>query len=123
MVVIAVMPAAGLMISLGKLIAMAGGDIQLVMTIGNIMENIGWAIINNLHILFAIAIGGSWAKEKAGGAFAAVIAFILINSITGAIFGVTNDMLNDPNAVTHTLFGQEIEVNGYFYVRSGRSCT
>jgi phosphotransferase system IIBC component len=114
MVVIAVMPAAGLMISLGKLIAMAGGDIQLVMTIGNIMENIGWAIINNLHILFAIAIGGSWAKEKAGGAFAAVIAFILINSITGAIFGVTNDMLNDPNAVTHTLFGQEIEVNGYF---------
>ena len=114
MVVIAVMPAAGLMISLGKLIAMAGGDIQLVMTIGNIMENIGWAIINNLHILFAIAIGGSWAKEKAGGAFAAVIAFILIISITGAIFGVTNDMLNDPNAVTHTLFGQEIEVNGYF---------
>lgn len=114
MVVIAVMPAAGLMISLGKLIAMAGGDIQLVMTIGSIMENIGWAIINNLHILFAIAIGGSWAKEKAGGAFAAVIAFILINSITGAIFGVTNDMLNDPNAVTHTLFGQEIEVNGYF---------
>lgn len=114
MVVIAVMPAAGLMISLGKLIAMAGGDIQLVMTIGNIMENIGWTIINNLHILFAIAIGGSWAKEKAGGAFAAVIAFILINSITGAIFGVTNDMLNDPNAVTHTLFGQEIEVNGYF---------
>ena len=114
MVVISVMPAAGLMISLGKLIAMAGGDIQLVMTIGNIMENIGWAIINNLHILFAIAIGGSWAKEKAGGAFAAVIAFILINSITGAIFGVTNDMLNDPNAVTHTLFGQEIEVNGYF---------
>ena len=114
MVVIAVMPAAGLMISLGKLIAMAGGDIQLVMTIGNIMENIGGAIINNLHILFAIAIGGSWAKEKAGGAFAAVIAFILINSITGAIFGVTNDMLNDPNAVTHTLFGQEIEVNGYF---------
>lgn len=114
MVVIAVMPAAGLMISLGKLIAMASGDIQLVMTIGSIMENIGWAIINNLHILFAIAIGGSWAKEKAGGAFAAVIAFILINSITGAIFGVTNDMLNDPNAITHTLFGQEIEVNGYF---------
>lgn len=123
MVVIAVMPAAGLMISLGKLIAMAGGDIQLVMTIGNIMENIGWAIINNLHILFAIAIGGSWAKEKAGGAFAAVIAFILINSITGAIFGVTNDMLNDPNAVTHTLFGQEIEVNGYFTSVLGCSCT
>ena len=97
MTVIAVMPAAGLMISLGKLVQMGG-----------------WAVINNLHILFAVAIGGSWAKERAGGAFAAVLAFALINVITGNIFGVTSAMLEDPNAVTHTLFGQEIAVNGYF---------
>lgn len=114
MTVIAVMPAAGLMISLGKLVQMSGGDIAAVMTIGTTMENIGWAVINNLHILFAVAIGGSWAKERAGGAFAAVLAFALINVITGNIFGVTNAMLADPNAVTHTLFGQEIAVNGYF---------
>ncbi|MBQ7009873.1 MAG: PTS transporter subunit EIIC [Ruminococcus sp.] len=114
MVVIAVMPAAGLMISIGKLIAMLGGDIQITQIIGSIAENIGWAIISNLNLLFAIAIGGSWAKERAGGAFAATIAFILINSLTGAIFGVTADMLNDADAVTHTLFGQEILVNGYF---------
>jgi len=114
MVVIAVMPAAGMMISLGKLIAMAGADISAVITIGTVVENIGWAIINNLHILFAVAIGGSWAKERAGGAFAALIAFILINNITGQIFGVTAEMINDPEAVTHTLFGQEILVNGYF---------
>ncbi len=114
MVVIAVMPAAGLMISLGKLVQMAGMDIHMIAMIGSTMENIGWAVINNLHILFAVAIGGSWAKERAGGAFAAVIAFILINCITGAIFGVSAAMLNDPEAVTHTLFGQEILVNGYF---------
>lgn len=114
MTVIAVMPAAGLMISLGKLVQMSGGDIAAVMTIGTTMENIGWAVINNLHILFAVAIGGSWAKERAGGAFAAVLAFALINVITGNIFGVTSAMLEDPNAVTHTLFGQEIAVNGYF---------
>lgn len=114
MAVIAVMPAAGLMISLGKIVQMAGADANLVLMIGSTMENIGWAIINNLHILFAVAIGGSWAKERAGGAFAAVIAFVLINCITGAIFGVTSDMLNDATAVTHTLFGQEILVNGYF---------
>lgn len=77
------------------------------------METIGWAVINNLHILFAVAIGGSWAKEKAGGAFAAVIAFILINVVTGAIFGVSSADLADPAAVTHTLFGKEILVNGY----------
>ena len=114
MTVIAVMPAAGLMISVGKLVQMAGADVSLILTIGSTMENIGWAIINNLHILFAIAIGGSWAKERAGGAFAALITFILINQITGSIFGVTSAMLNDANAVTHTLFGKEILVNGYF---------
>lgn len=114
MVVIAVMPAAGLMISLGKLVAMAAGDAQIIVSVGGIMENIGWAIINNLHVLFAVAIGGSWAKDRAGGAFAALIAFILINNITGSVFGVTEAMLSDPNAVTRTLFGQEIRVDGYF---------
>ncbi len=114
MTVIAVMPAAGLMISVGKLVQMAGADISLILTVGSTMENIGWAIINNLHILFAIAIGGSWAKERAGGAFAALITFILINQITGSVFGVTSAMLNDASAVTHTLFGKEILVNGYF---------
>ena len=114
MTVIAVMPAAGLMISLGKLVQMAGADMSVLMTVGSTMENIGWAVINNLHILFAVAIGGSWAKERAGGAFAAIITFILINQITGSIFGVTSAMLSDPDAVTHTLFGQEILVNGYF---------
>ena len=114
MTVIAVMPAAGLMISLGKLVQMAGADMSVLMTVGSTMENIGWAVINNLHILFAVAIGGAWAKERAGGAFAAIITFILINQITGSIFGVTSAMLSDPEAVTHTLFGQEILVNGYF---------
>ncbi len=114
MVVIAVMPAAGLMISLGKLVAMAGGDLGAIVTIGGVMENIGWAIINNLHVLFAVAIGGSWAKERAGGAFAALIAFILINNITGAIFGVTSEMLNTPGTVVNSLFGKEMLVENYF---------
>lgn len=114
MTVIAVMPAAGLMLSIGKLIQMAGADISVLMTIGSTMENIGWAIINNLHILFAAAIGGSWAKERAGGAFAALISFVLINCITGAVFGVTGDMLNTEGAVVHSFFGQEMLVANYF---------
>lgn len=114
MVVIAVMPAAGLMISIGKMIAMFSGDISLVMTIGSVMENLGWAIISNLHLLFAAAIGGSWAKERAGGAFAAVLAFILINMTSGAVFGVTSDMLVTEGAMTSTLFGAAIPVDGYF---------
>lgn len=114
MTVIAVMPAAGLMISIGNLIVIAGGDVGVVQTVGNTVAEIGWAIINNLHLLFAAAIGGSWAKERAGGAFAAVISFVLINKVTGVVFGVTADMLNSADAVTHTLFGQEIPVADYF---------
>lgn len=114
MVVIAVMPAAGLMISLGKITQIFGENLFFVVRMGGIMESIGWGIITNLHILFAVAIGGSWAKERAGGAFAALISFILINVITGSIFGVSSQMLGDPNAVTHTLFGSEIPVSGYF---------
>lgn len=114
MVVIAVMPAAGLMISVGKLFQMSGEEIAFLLRIGSIMESIGWGIITNLHILFAVAIGGSWAKERAGGAFSALLAFILINVITGAIFGVSGSMLGDSTAVTHTLLGKEIPVSGYF---------
>lgn len=114
LVVVAVMPAAGIMISLGKLVAMTGGDITAVQTIARVMEDIGWGIITNLHILFAVAIGGSWAKELAGGAFAALIAFVLINRITGAIFGVKAEMLSDSKATVQSLFGQELVVKDYF---------
>lgn len=114
MVVIAVMPAAGIMISIGKLFPVFGAEAEWLLRIGTVIENVGWAIITNLNILFAVAIGGSWAKDRAGGAFAALLAFVLINNITGTVFGVTNDMLNDPSAVTRTFFGQEIEVSGYF---------
>lgn len=114
MVVVAVMPAAGLMISIGKTIPLISPELAPLVTTGGVIENIGWAIISNLHILFALAIGGSWAKERAGGAFAAGISFILINRITGAIFGVTNEMLLDEKAFTHTLFGTKIMIKGFF---------
>ena len=114
MVVVAVMPAAGLMISIGKTIPLINQDLGFLVTTGSVVESIGWAIIGNLHLLFALAIGGSWAKDKAGGAFAAGISFVLINRITGALFGVTSDMLANEEAYTHTLFGTKIMVKGFF---------
>jgi phosphotransferase system IIBC component len=114
MVIVAVMPAAGLMISIGKTIPLIDPDLGLLVTTGSVLEGIGWAIIGNLHLLFALAIGGSWAKERAGGALAAGMSFILINRITGAIFGVTKEMLADEKAFTHTLFGTKIMVKGFF---------
>ena len=114
MVVIAVMPAAGLMISIGKSIPMINPNVSPLVITGGILEQIGWGVIGNLHILFALAIGGSWAKERAGGAFAAGLSFILINRITGAVFGVTSAMLADKAATVHTIFGGSIKVADYF---------
>ena len=114
MVVIAVMPAAGLMISIGKSLVMINPTFAPLVITGRILEQIGWGVIGNLHILFALAIGGSWAKERAGGAFAAGLAFILINRITGTIFGVSGTMLKDPEAMVSTLFGGSIKVADYF---------
>lgn len=114
MVVIAVMPAAGLMISIGKSLVMINPTFAPLVITGGVLEQIGWGVIGNLHILFALAIGGSWAKERAGGAFAAGLAFILINRITGTIFGVSGDMLKNPEAMVTTLFGGSIKVADYF---------
>ena len=114
MVVIAVMPAAGLMISIGKSIPMINPNLSPLVITGGILEQIGWGVIGNLHILFALAIGGSWAKERAGGAFAAGLSFILINRITGAVFGVTSAMLADKEATVHTILGGSVKVADYF---------
>lgn len=114
MVVIAVMPAAGLMVSIGNSIPLIDADSEILIRIGNIIAQIGWGIIGNLHLLFALAIGGSWAKERAGGAFSAGLAFILINLITGHFFGVSTDMLADAEATVTTVFGTQIPVSGYF---------
>ncbi|MGG0237932.1 PTS transporter subunit IIBC [Bacillus rhizoplanae] len=113
-VVVAVMPAAGLMISIGKLIGMSAGDMSVVQTIARVMEDIGWGIIGNLNILFAVAIGGSWAKDRAGGAFAALLAFILTNRITGAIFGVNAVMLADSKAKVSSFLAGNLLVKDYF---------
>ena len=113
MVVIAVMPAAGLMVSIGNSLPLIS-DAHWLAMVGNIIAQIGWGIIGNLHLLFALAIGGSWANERAGGAFAAGLAFILINLITGNFFGVKLEMLNDPTAHVSTIFAGEIPVAHYF---------
>lgn len=113
LVVIAVMPAAGLMITIGKLLGMYF-DADIMQAISRVMDNIGWGIIGNLHILFAVAIGGSWAKERAGGAFAGLLSFVLINRITGAIFGVSTEMLADSTATVQSLLGATLTVTDYF---------
>ncbi|MBW9149107.1 PTS transporter subunit IIBC [Clostridium sp. CM028] len=114
LVVVAVMPAGGLMISLGSVIGIAAPNSSFVQTLSQVVGGIGWGLIVNLGLLFAVAIGGSWAKERAGGAFAALIAYILINKITGNVFNITNEMLTDAHATVTSLTGQHLLVKDYF---------
>ncbi|AND80154.1 PTS transporter subunit IIBC [Streptococcus pantholopis] len=114
MVVIAVMPAAGLMVSIGNSIPLINPDSAVLTTIGTVVAQVGWAVIGNLHLLFALAIGGSWAKERAGGAFAAGLSFLLINRITGAVYGISSEMLADSDAVIKSFLGTKMVVADYF---------
>ena len=113
LVVVAVMPAAGLMISIGKLIGMSAGDVNAVHTIARVMEDIGWAIITNLHILFAVAIGDLGRKIARVGVLA-LLAFVLTNRITGAIFGVNAEMLADSKAKVSSVIAGDLIVKDYF---------
>lgn len=114
MVVIAVMPAAGLMVSIGNSLPLINPNSAVLANTGNVVAQIGWAVIGNLHLLFALAIGGSWAKERAGGAFAAGLSFVLINRITGAIYGVSSAMLADSKATLTSFLGTKMVVSDYF---------
>ncbi len=66
-VVIAVMSAAGILISVGRLmdngfLSEIGAELPagyVVLTIGEIIQSIGWFIIINLGFLFVVAISGS----------------------------------------------------------------
>ena len=102
MVVVAVMPAAGIAIGLGKLFTTLFAEIKILSITGNIVESMGWVIIVNLPALFAVAIGGTWAKEKAGGAFAAFLAYLVMNQTIGTfsagMLGIsTGELLTDAN--------------------------
>ncbi len=74
-------------------------NVAAIVGTGGIIAQIGWGVIGNLHLLFALAIGGSWANERAGGVFAAGLSFILINCITGVFFGVTSTFLRSKDVL------------------------
>ncbi len=113
MTVIAVMPAAGLMISWSKLVQMGGGDIAAVMTIGTTMENIGWAVINNLH---PVRRGHrrQLGKERAGTVPSRQCWHLPSSMGSPATSSATSAMLKEPNAGDPHPAWQEIAVNGYF---------
>ena len=82
----------------------------LVITGGILEQPVG--VIGNPTSSLALAIGGSWAKERAGGAFAVGLSFILINRITGAVLESSAMLLI--RMLQFTIFGGSIKVADYF---------
>lgn len=84
---VAVMPAAGLFISIGRLFSqgfLGGFGITApdsVILIGDILQNMGWFVIVNLGLFFALAIAGTWSNEKAWAVFTAAIMYFALNSV------------------------------------------
>ncbi|ABP89364.1 Phosphotransferase system IIC component, glucose/maltose/N-acetylglucosamine-specific [Streptococcus suis 05ZYH33] len=71
MVVIAVMPAAGLMVSIRKLYSVNQPRIRTLDTYWEYHCPNRLGDYRKPSLALCLAIGGSWAKEKAGGAFSA----------------------------------------------------
>src|SRR5690625_4861993 len=113
MVVVAVMPVAGIMISLGKALDMTSSA-AFIETTARLLEDMGRAVIVNLPILLTVGIEAAWEKDRAGGAFAALLAFIFVSRITGVLFIVDSSMLVDDEAVVTSLTGSSMTVADYF---------
>ncbi len=84
MVVIAVMPAAGSMISNRGINPIDQPEfISTFVITGGVLEQIGWAVIGNLHILFALLSVVAGPKSVLG--VPLLVSSSLINRITGAV--------------------------------------
>ena len=63
MVVIAVMPAAGLMISIGKSLPMIDPNLAPLVITGGVLEQIGWGVIGNLIFCLPSLLGEAGQKN------------------------------------------------------------
>ncbi|WP_434336382.1 PTS transporter subunit EIIC [Mycoplasma capricolum] len=93
---VALLPAAGLTIILGKIIGPLGlGQIKasakVFNQIGGVIETVGWAAFSHMGLLFAIAIGGTWSKNRYGGSFAAAFAYFILLAVGSSMFITRTD--------------------------------
>ncbi|WP_425380406.1 PTS transporter subunit EIIC [Spiroplasma endosymbiont of Stenodema calcarata] len=121
---IAILPVAGLFIVMGKVIGPLGfGQITSIAKvanhIGTIIETIGWLPFRHIGLLFAIAIAGSWAKNRAGGCFAGAIAYLTLLTV-GATFFITRVGNDDGTEfMNYILGGKWTSQQDYFSNQEG----
>ncbi|CEA10547.1 PTS system glucoside-specific EIICBA component [Mycoplasma capricolum subsp. capripneumoniae] len=96
MTFVVLLPAAGLTIILGKIIGPLGlGQIKasakVFNQIGGVIETVGWAAFSHMGLLFAVAIGGTWSKNRYGSSFVAAFAYFILLAVGSSMFITRTD--------------------------------
>ncbi|MED3795088.1 glucose-specific PTS transporter subunit IIBC [Niallia alba] len=96
MVVISLLPAAGLLMGIGislqspylieylPFLEASGWQ-----TFASLMKGAGNAIFSNLGVLFAVGIAGSWTGGKAAAGMSAFVGYLVMHTVIGIILGIT----------------------------------
>lgn len=96
MVVISLLPAAGLLLGIGTTLQsdylinyLPFLENSFWQTLAELMRGAGSAIFSNLGVLFAIGIAGSWTGGKAAAGLSAFVGYIIMHTVIGIVAGVT----------------------------------
>ncbi|MFB4162452.1 glucose-specific PTS transporter subunit IIBC [Alteribacillus sp. JSM 102045] len=96
MVVISLLPAAGLLLGIGttlqseyliEYLPFLENDVWQMTA--SLMREAGNAIFSNLGVLFAVGIAGSWTGGKAAAALSALVGYIIMHTVIGTVLGIT----------------------------------
>ncbi len=106
MVIISLLPAAGLLLGIGTTLSspyliqylpfLEAGFWQ---TTANLMKGAGSAIFENLGVLFAIGIAGSWTGGKAAASLSALVGYLVMHKVIGVVLGITPENASQPGYV------------------------
>ncbi|WP_102028096.1 glucose-specific PTS transporter subunit IIBC [Salirhabdus sp. Marseille-P4669] len=102
MVVIALLPAAGLLLGLGTTLQspylmdyLPFLENDIWQGLASLLKGAGNAIFGNLGVLFAIGIAGSWSGGKAAAALSALVGYLVMHTVIGTVLGITAENVSE----------------------------
>ncbi len=106
MVIISLLPAAGLLLGIGTTIQspylteyLPFFDSSFWQTTAELMIGAGNAIFGNLGVLFAVGIAGSWTGGKAAASLSALVGYMIMHTVIGIVLGISTDNISEPGYV------------------------
>lgn len=107
MVVISLLPAAGLLLGLGVALQspylidyLPFLENEFFQGLARLMKGAGNAIFSNLGVLFAIGIAGSWSGGKSAASLSALVGYLIMHTVVGIVAGVTQENVSTAGFTT-----------------------